>query len=176
MLTTPLRRLKEDPAKLLPAYARKGMVVLEPGPGMGFFTLELARLVGPAGRVIAVDLQEKMLAGLRRRAERSALSDRIETRLCTADDLAVADLAGAIDLAVLWHMVHEVARPGPFFAAVYACLRPGALALLVEPRGHVAEADFHASVARAIEAGFEVAEPVQGKNLRVVLRRPVPAR
>ncbi|HKN08101.1 MAG TPA: methyltransferase type 11, partial [Pseudomonadota bacterium] len=42
---------------------------------MGFFTLELARLVGPEGRVIAVDLQPQMIAGLRRRAERAGLID-----------------------------------------------------------------------------------------------------
>ena len=56
------------------------MTVLEPGPGMGFFTLELARLVGPEGRVIAVEVQPQMIAGLRRRAERATLIDRIETR------------------------------------------------------------------------------------------------
>jgi ubiquinone/menaquinone biosynthesis C-methylase UbiE len=37
------------------------MTVLEPGPGMGFFTLELARRVGAPGRVIAVDIQPKMI-------------------------------------------------------------------------------------------------------------------
>jgi len=49
-------------------YVSVGMIVLEPGPGMGFFTLELARRVGPQGRVIAVDVQPKMIEGLARRA------------------------------------------------------------------------------------------------------------
>jgi ubiquinone/menaquinone biosynthesis C-methylase UbiE len=47
------------------------MTVLEPGPGMGAFTLELARLVGSSGRVVAVDVQSKMLDGLKRRAKRA---------------------------------------------------------------------------------------------------------
>ena len=53
ILASPLRRLIQDPRSLLAPYVHPGMTVLEPGPGMGFFTLELARLVGPAGRVIA---------------------------------------------------------------------------------------------------------------------------
>jgi len=59
VLASPLRRLFLDPVKLLSPYVQAGMTVLEPGPGMGFFTLELARLVGPAGRVVAVDIQPK---------------------------------------------------------------------------------------------------------------------
>jgi SAM-dependent methyltransferase len=75
LLVTPLRRLKENPARILAPYLRPGMIVLEPGPAMGFFTLELARLVGPGGRVVAVDLQEKMLAALRRRAQKAGLAE-----------------------------------------------------------------------------------------------------
>jgi hypothetical protein len=52
LLASPLRRLQYDPAALLAPYVRTGMTVLEPGPGMGFFTLELARRVGPSGRVV----------------------------------------------------------------------------------------------------------------------------
>jgi len=64
LLASPLRRLQCDPAALLAPYVREGVAVLEPGPGMGFFTLELARRVGPTGRVIAVDIQPRMIDGL----------------------------------------------------------------------------------------------------------------
>jgi tRNA A58 N-methylase Trm61 len=50
-LVNPLRRLVHAPLALLRPYVKEGMTVLEPGPGMGFFTLDLARLVGPTGRV-----------------------------------------------------------------------------------------------------------------------------
>jgi ubiquinone/menaquinone biosynthesis C-methylase UbiE len=63
ILASPLRRLLQDPAALLKPYVREGMTVLEPGPGMGFFTVELARHVGPSGRVIAVDVQPRMIGG-----------------------------------------------------------------------------------------------------------------
>jgi ubiquinone/menaquinone biosynthesis C-methylase UbiE len=148
------------------------MLVLEPGPAMGFFTLELARLVGPQGRVVAIDLQEKMLAALRRRAGRAGLADRIETRCCTHDDLGIGDLAGRVDFAMLIHVVHEVSDQDRFLRTVHAALKPGGGVLFVEPRGHVSAEAFQASLARAAGIGFTIAEPAQGKELRVLLRRP----
>jgi hypothetical protein len=55
-LLNPLRRLRQDPRKPLKPYVGEGMTVLEPGPGTGFFKLELLRLVGKSGWVIAVDV------------------------------------------------------------------------------------------------------------------------
>ena len=46
ILVSPLRRLLLNPRELLAPYVKAGMTVLEPGPGMGFFTIELA----PHGR------------------------------------------------------------------------------------------------------------------------------
>jgi ubiquinone/menaquinone biosynthesis C-methylase UbiE len=172
LLASPLRRLVEDPHARLAPYVRAGMFVLEPGPGMGFFTLELARLVGPGGRVVAVDLQEKMLAELRRRARRAGLADRVETRCCTQDDLGIGDLAGRFDLVVLFHMLHEVSDKDRFLQAIYAALKPGGGVLIVEPRGHVSAGAFQACLALAAGIGFTIAEPAQGKELRVLLRRP----
>jgi tRNA A58 N-methylase Trm61 len=67
------------------------MTVFEPGPGMGFFTLELARLVGPTGRVIAVDVQPKMIEALQRRARRAGLLDRIDARVTPATSMGPKD-------------------------------------------------------------------------------------
>ena len=80
-LASPLRRLVYDPASILAPYVRSGTTVLEPGPGMGFFTLELARRVGDSGRVVAVDVQPRMLAGLKRRAAKAGVLDRVDVRL-----------------------------------------------------------------------------------------------
>jgi ubiquinone/menaquinone biosynthesis C-methylase UbiE len=93
LLASPLRRLMYDPAKVVAAYIHEGMTVLEPGPGMGFFTLELVRRVGASGRVVAVDVQPRMLDGLRRRAARAGLLERIDIRLASADSMGLTDLA-----------------------------------------------------------------------------------
>ena len=54
LLASPIRRLWYDPREILRPHVREGMTVLEPGPGMGFFTLELLRLTSPSGRVVVV--------------------------------------------------------------------------------------------------------------------------
>jgi ubiquinone/menaquinone biosynthesis C-methylase UbiE len=159
LLASPLRRLWQDPRRILAPHVRPGMTVLEPGPGMGFFTLPLARLVGPSGLVVAVDVQPRMLAGLRRRAERAGLAERIETRLAHGEDLAVPDLAGKVDLAVALSVAHELPDQARFFAQVRRSLRPGGQLLLTEPRGHVPEAAFAETLRLAEAAGLVRMEP-----------------
>jgi len=154
LLASPVRKLWQDPHTILSPFVAAGMTVLEPGPAMGFFTLELARLVGPAGRVVAVDLQPKMLAALQRRARRRGLLDRIQPRLASAEGLAIADLAGRADFALLFAMVHEVPDQGRFFAEVAAALKPGGRALMAEPRGHVSEELFAKLLRLAAESGL----------------------
>ena len=126
LLASPLRRLVQDPQKVLAPYVREGMTVLEPGPGMGFFTLALARLVGPSGRVVAVDIQPRMLASLKRRAARGSLLERIDARWAAPNTLRIADLAGAVDLTLAFAMVHELPAVEAFFAELAMASKPGA--------------------------------------------------
>jgi SAM-dependent methyltransferase len=158
VLVSPLRRLWQPPDKILAPFVGEGMTVLEPGCGMGFFTLDLARIVGPKGRVVAVDLQARMLAGLRRRAARAGLLDRIDVRLAQPNRLGTADLAGQVDVALALHVVHEVPNAAGFFGEIAATLRPDGRLLFVEPRGHVSEDAFAASLAIAEQAGFRVVD------------------
>ena len=154
LLLFPLRRLRQDPRKWLGPFVREGMVVLEPGPGMGFFTLDLARMVGPSGRVVAVEVQEKMLDALRRRAAREGLLERIDLRLAKPDRLGIDDRAGRVDLVGAVFMVHEMPDGDAFFAEAHRALRPGGRLLLAEPKFHVRKKDFEESVGAAERAGF----------------------
>ncbi len=157
-LASPLRRLIEDPVKVVAPYVREGMTVLEPGPGMGFFTLELARLVGPSGRVVAVDIQPRMLASLKRRAARAGLLERIDARLTAPDTLRITDLTGVVDFTLAFALVHELPAVEPFFTEVAMASKPGAGLLFAEPTGHVNTANFEAELAAAVRAGFKVVE------------------
>lgn len=173
LLANPLRRLLQDPCAIVKPYVFEGMTVLEPGPGMGFFTLELARLVGPQGRVIAVDVQPKMLAGLVRRARKANLADRIEVREPKSEHLGIDDFRGAVDFALAFAMVHEVPNAKVLLADLHDALKPGAKLLFAEPVGHVSSDAFNATLAEAKHAGFTVeSRPTIRRSQAVVLARP----
>ena len=172
-LLNPLRKLLENPDKMFGQFVRGGMVVLEPGCGMGYFTLPLARMVGPDGRVVAVELQDKMLSVLSRRASKSGLSDRIELRQTGAEGLGVEDLSGEVDFAAAIHLVHEIPDQGAFFAQIWKALKPGGKLLVIEPKGHVSLDRFKQTVATAKQTGFRK-ETLPGKagNRKALLIRP----
>jgi len=159
-LVSPVRRWlrKEDPARILAPYVREGMTVFEPGPGMGFFTLELARLVGKSGRVVAVDIQPRMIAGLKRRAGKAGLLDRIEARIASQDSLGVNDLAGQVDFTLAYALVHEMPDSAMFFRDAVQASKRGTMLLLAEPLGHVKAEEFQAELKQATEAGFIISE------------------
>jgi len=154
LLASPLRRLLQDPRKVLGPYVREGMTVLEPGPGMGFFTLELARLAGPSGRVVVVDIQPRMLAGLRRRAARAGVLSRIDIRLVSPNTLGLADLAGSVDFTLAIAVVHELPNVERFFTEVAEVSKPGAGLLIAEPAGHIKPGHFESELQAATRAGF----------------------
>ena len=154
LLLSPLRKLFENPERILGPFVREGMIVLEPGCGMGYFTLPLARMVGPEGRVVAVEIQLKMLSVLERRARKAGLLDRIELRQAGSEGMGVKDLSGQVDFAAALHMVHEITDQSPFFGEVWKTLKPGGKLLVVEPRGHVSQDQFEQTVAAAEKIGF----------------------
>jgi ubiquinone/menaquinone biosynthesis C-methylase UbiE len=158
VLANPLRRLLENPDKLLGALITPGMTVLDIGCAMGFFTLPAARMVGDSGRVIAVDIQPKMISALQRRAKRRGLLDRIETRVCSEKGLGIDDLDGKIDLVLAIHMVHEVPDRDQLMSQLHRAVRSGGRMLVVEPKGHVSEQAFAETIATADRAGFSAVD------------------
>jgi ubiquinone/menaquinone biosynthesis C-methylase UbiE len=172
VLASRFRRWLQDPGPIVGPYLSEGMTVLEPGPGMGFFTMEMARRVGPKGRVIAVDIQPKMLQVLLRRAKKAGLGDRVETRVAQDDRLGVDDLHGKVDFALVFAMVHEVPRPDLLFQDLAAAVKPGGRLLFAEPSGHVDPPAFEKSLGLARDVGFSVqSRPVISRSHGAVLIR-----
>lgn len=171
-LISPLRRLQVNPHQLLSSLVREGMTVLEPGPGMGFFTVPLARLVGSTGRVVAVDVQPKMIRKLKRRVAKAGLESRVEPRLVAADSMGISDLRGGVDFILAFAVVHEMPSAGSFFAEVSAACKSGARLLLVEPAGHVKDEEFEVELRDAAQAGFRVLErPHIGHSQAALLQK-----
>ena len=172
LLICPIRGWLQNPEKILSPHIREGMTVLEIGPGMGFFTISAARMVGESGKVIAVDVQEKMLKALVKRAERGGVADRIVTRLCKPDSLVVSE---PIDLCLAINVVHEVPDASDLVSQIKEVLRPTGRLLLVEPVGHVAEKEFQDTLALAAAAGFKLIEQPKIRRSRSALMAPAPA-
>jgi len=154
LLVSPVRRLVENPLKILAPFVHSGATVIDVGSAMGFHSLDLARLVGPEGRVVCLDIQEEMLAGLVRRARRKGLNDIIDARLCSQDGLALDEFAGTAELVTAFNVVHETAYPSRFLSECAETLRPGGRLLIAEPKGHVTVDDFAETIAVALSLGL----------------------
>ena len=151
----PVRRWLHNPHKILSPYVAKGDTAVDIGCGMGPFTVELANLVGPGGRVIAVDLQDKMLQRVKARVKKAGVADRVQLHRCTPDSLELNEQA---DFVLAFWMAHEVPDIRSFFEQIYGLLGDGGRLLLAEARGHVGREEFQRQLAAAEAAGFFVQE------------------
>ena len=170
LLASPVRKLFQNPDKILGPYVKKGMKALDIGCAMGFFSLPLAQMVSSNGKVICVDVQEKMFESLEKRAHKAGLADRIETRACKQDSLGLDDITEEIDFALASAVVHEISNVSGFFSEAYKAIKPAGKFLVFEPKGHVSEKDFKATVSAAGQNGFQIIEnPKIGRAHAVLL-------
>lgn len=131
-LTRPERDAEEDTTRLHQALGlREGQTACDVGAGSGYHTVLLARAVGPTGRVLAVDLQPRMLELLRERVAAAGLHN-VETIEATVSDPRLP--AGVCDLVLLVDVYHELSWPEPMLAAFGRALTPEGRLALVEFR------------------------------------------
>ena len=147
----PIRKLVHSPRKVLGAYVEDGMNVMDVGCGMGHFSIGMAKLVGHSGKVIAVDLQQKMLDVMLKRARRAGVAERIIPHICDADKIGVTD---TVDFILAFWMVHEVPDQKDFFNQLSSVLAPGGKILMAEPRFHVNTEAADASIEIAATCGL----------------------
>ncbi|MCU0252851.1 MAG: class I SAM-dependent methyltransferase, partial [Vicinamibacterales bacterium] len=108
-LERPEREDEEQPSKAIRALGIKpGQVVADVGAGSGYYTVRLAKQVGPIGRVFATDIQPEMLSLLKKRLARERL-DNVELVLVTDVDPRLPE--GQLDLILMVDVYHELARP-----------------------------------------------------------------
>jgi ubiquinone/menaquinone biosynthesis C-methylase UbiE len=150
-----LRRLVQNPESILKPYIMPGWTVLDVGPGMGYFTIPMARLVGSSGKVFAADLQSKMLDALWRRAVRTGMQDRIRRHQTTQNEIGVKE---PVDFCLAFWMLHEVRDRPRFIREIYSILKPEGLWLLAEPRLHVSAQSFKESIRLLKTAGLVVTD------------------
>ncbi|KUG20441.1 MAG: class I SAM-dependent methyltransferase [Methanomicrobiaceae archaeon] len=152
-LDHPLRRLFHPPKRILDRYICRGDAVLDIGPGSGFFTRPMARMVGDEGYVVAADLQDEMLAMLKQRAESEGLLSRIRIHRTSADTLGLTGY-GPFDFILAFYVIHELPDAGRCFCEIAPLLRPGGRMLIAEPKSRISAGDFERVVATAAAAGL----------------------
>lgn len=149
----PIRRRVHDAEAILGPFVKEGDTVIDIGCGLGYFSLEMARLVGPGGKVIAADIQPQMLQRCRRRLERLQLADRVTIHLCTQNSLAIRE---ELDFALAFWVIHEIENPEKLLKDLQSLLKPAGRLLIVEPKGHVSHKRFEATVELARRTGYTV--------------------
>ena len=131
-LERPERESEEAPTKAIAALKlREGQVVADVGAGSGYYTVLLRAAVGPRGRVYATDIQPEMLALIRRKIETRRLSN-VELVLGTPTESRLPD--GAIELALMVDVYHELAQPQLFLQSLKRALKPDGRLVLIEFR------------------------------------------
>jgi len=108
-LDNKIRRWLQDPQKILSPYLKEGMKVLDVGCGPGFFSIELAKMVGKGGKVFSVDMQEGMLQIIRNKINGTSLEGIINLIKCEQDEIMVPE---KVDFILAFYMVHEVPDTG----------------------------------------------------------------
>ena len=131
-LERPEREDEEAPSKALDALDLKpGMVVADIGAGSGYYSSRIARRIGPAGRVYATDIQPGMIEILEQRIRNQNLTN-ITTVLGGMDDPRLPP--GAIDLAIMVDVYHELQQPQLFLQRLKGAFKPDGRLVLLEFR------------------------------------------
>ncbi len=150
-----IRRWLQDPHKIVGTYIEEGMTVLDLGCGPGFFSIDMAQMVGKSGRVIAADLQEGMLQKLRDKIQGTELEERITLHKCEENKIGVSE---EIDFVLAFYVVHEVPNQEDLFNEIGVILKPKGQVLIVEPPFHVSKSAFEETIRKARNAGFTLIE------------------
>lgn len=131
-LERPERADEEQPNKLLKALKIKpGLVIADVGAGSGYHTFPLAKLTGPKGKVLAVDIQPEMLDIIKRRMKQKKVAN-VEPVLGTEKDPKLPE--AAVDLILLVDVYHEFDFPFEMTEAMVRALKPGGRMVFVEFR------------------------------------------
>jgi ubiquinone/menaquinone biosynthesis C-methylase UbiE len=132
-LERPEREQEENSSRLIEELdLRPGQVVADIGAGTGYYSRRLAAKVGPAGKVLAVDIQPEMLDLLRREAVRTGLKN-INPILGTTTDPKLPP--NSVDLVLLVDVYHEFDFPWEMMQGISKALKPGGKVAFVEFRG-----------------------------------------
>ena len=152
-LDNSIRRLLQNPRKILSPFIIKGMTVLDLGCGPGFFSMEIAQMLNNSGKVIAADLQEGMLEKLRQKIKGTEFENKIELHKCQDDNIGITE---KVDFVLAFYMIHEVSGQDKLFKELKSVLNPDGKILIVEPKLHVSKKSFEKMIEKIEGIGLQI--------------------
>jgi len=170
LMVSSLRKMYHNPKAILNEFIQPGYQVVEVGPGMGFFSLPMAKLCGIDGKVYCVDIQQDMLTALDKRAQKANVNQQIITHLSSSESLGLSQFKNHFDFGLLFAVVHEIPNKELLFQELAHVIKPKSKILFAEPKGHVTIEHWNKSLKLAKLAGFEVlkANKIQGSHAAVL--------
>jgi ubiquinone/menaquinone biosynthesis C-methylase UbiE len=154
-LDNSVRRFLQNPQKLLKPFISEGMTVLDLGCGPGFFSIEIAKLLGDSGKVIAADLQDGMLEKINKKIRGTKLEQRIELHKCQSNRIGVVE---KVDFVLAFYMIHEVQNQDNLFKELKSILKPNGKIYIIEPKIHVSGKSFKEMIFKTEDIGFQIAD------------------
>ncbi|MBN2330487.1 MAG: class I SAM-dependent methyltransferase [Candidatus Aenigmarchaeota archaeon] len=155
-LDSRIRKLYQNPEKMLRKYVRSGMTVLDLGCGPGFFSTAMAEMVGESGLVIAADLQQGMLSKLKEKIKGTGIEKTILLHKTSENRIGISR---HVDLVLAFYIIHEIPDQERAMKEIWSILKPNGIFYLVEPKYfHVSKGEFEESVNKALKLGFSVVE------------------
>jgi ubiquinone/menaquinone biosynthesis C-methylase UbiE len=152
-LDNSLRRLLQNPQKILKPYIKEGMTILDLGCGVGFFSIPIAQMLLNSGNVIAADLQEGMLEKVNKKIKGTELEQRITIHKCQADTIGVTE---KVDFVLVFYMIHEVPNQDNLLRELKTILKPDGKIYIIEPKFHVSKKSFEEMINKIKDIGFEI--------------------
>lgn len=153
-LYSSLRRLIQNPKRILKKYIKPGDKVLDLGCGPGFFTFDISQLIGESGFVYAADLQEGMLDKIRKKI---SLMHTQNIKVHKCDEIAI-NLNDTVDFVLAFYMIHELPNQEKTFLEFKKILNPLGKVLIIEPNFHVTKNAFKEMILRLEKVGFKIIE------------------
>ena len=163
-----LRRIFQNPKKIVGDYIKEGDTIIDLGCGPGFFSIDMAKMVGERGKVYSVDLQIEMLDKVNKKANRYHLSNQIHLHQCSQNRIGLNNGTKA-DFILAYYMVHETPDPVQFLSEVKLLLKKGGRFLIVEPLFHVSKEKFLTVSRKAESLGFTIVGNPSKKGGRSLL-------
>jgi ubiquinone/menaquinone biosynthesis C-methylase UbiE len=152
-LDNSFRRWLHNPQKILKPYIKLGMSVLDLGCGPGVFTVEIAKLVGEAGKVVAADLQDGMLNIVAGKLAGTSLERRVVLHKCQENSIGLDE---KMDFILAFWMVHEVPDHDRLFEELKSMLKPGGKLYIIEPKFHVNRPAFQKMSDGIVSTGLKI--------------------